>query len=239
MGSGDLNAKKSWHPLRSANINAIHKAEAEAIRERKLEAARQEEIKEDRKREELHRAIEANGGKVRPFDPKLAWMYEGPNDSQAGDGADKEAYLLGKRRIDKLLQEPDSTKSPKVVDGQVPGPTTGVLSARDMASKLHADPMMAMKKAQQDALEAVTKDPLERRKIMARMRIDETKEDRHRRHKERRLRHHRRDYDEGRDRDRYRRRHVEKERERDRGRDRERDWERDRERGRDRPALRR
>lgn len=63
MGSGDLNMKKSWHPQRSGNVAATHKAEAEAIAERKKLQQRLQEIEEERRKEEIQKALEAAGGK--------------------------------------------------------------------------------------------------------------------------------------------------------------------------------
>ena len=40
--------KKSWHPQRSGNVAATHKAEAEAIAERKKLQQRIQEIEEER-----------------------------------------------------------------------------------------------------------------------------------------------------------------------------------------------
>ena len=114
MGSGDLNMKKSWHPQRSGNLAATAKAEAEAIAERKKMQQRLHEIEEERRKEEIQKALEAAGGK-RKLD-RVEWMYAGPTDGQIGDAAESEAYLLGKRRIDKLLQDNEIKKLSKRPD---------------------------------------------------------------------------------------------------------------------------
>jgi hypothetical protein len=152
MGSGDLNMKKSWHPQRSGNIAATNKAEAEAIAERKKLQQRLQEIEEERKKEEIQKALEAAGGKPRL--QRVEWMYSGPNDGQAGDAAENEAYLLGKRRIDKLLQDNDTIKKLQKQPSQdtlEAAPAAAVANARDIATKIREDPLLAIKREEQQA----------------------------------------------------------------------------------------
>ncbi|KAL2150214.1 hypothetical protein VTH82DRAFT_7890 [Thermothelomyces myriococcoides] len=191
MGSGDLNMKKSWHPQRSGNIAATQKAEQEALAERKKLQQRLQEIEEERKREEIQKALEAAGGKPRL--QRVEWMYSGPTDGQAGDAAENEAYLLGKRRIDKLLQDNDLKKLQKQPsqDAFQGAPTAAVTNARDMAAKIREDPLLAIKRQEQQAYEAMMNDPIKRRQLLASMGIDDSqdkakrKEEKERRHKHR------------------------------------------------------
>lgn len=208
MGSGDLNAKKSWHPLRATNINATAKAEADAIAARKRNVARLEEIKEDIKREEIQKAIEAAGGKRRGYDPKLAWMYSGPTDGRGADSTESEAYLLGKRRIDKLLQDNEVKKLQKQTSQDSLAPVQSVLNPRDTAVKIREDPLLAMKKVEQQAYESLMNDPIKRRQLLASMGLDDPdakpKQKEERKHKHRHRHHRHRDDDHDRDRERER-----------------------------------
>ncbi|KAK3395582.1 pre-mRNA-splicing factor CWC25 [Sordaria brevicollis] len=241
MGSGDLNMKKSWHPQRSGNVAATQKAEAEAIAERKKLQQRLQEIEEERRKEEIQKALEAAGGK-RKID-RVEWMYSGPTDGQAGgDSAENEAYLLGKRRIDKLLQDNDTkkalSKQPQQdllsAAGQA-APT--IANARDVATKIREDPLLAIKRQEQQAYEAMMNDPIKRRQLLASMGIDDSqiaKKDgkEERRHKHRSHHHHHRSERHHRDRD------DERERDRDRDRDRDRHSRRRRSDSRDRSRSR-
>ncbi|KAK0628230.1 Pre-mRNA splicing factor-domain-containing protein [Bombardia bombarda] len=197
MGSGDLNMKKSWHPQRSGNVAATQKAEAEAIAERKKLQQRLQEIEEERKKEEIQKALEAAGGK-RKID-RVEWMYAGPTDGQA-DGAESEAYLLGKRRIDKLLQDNEVKKLSKQPsqDQIAAAAVPAIANARDIATKIREDPLLAIKRQEQQAYEAMMTDPIKRRQLLVSMGIDDAapksssrggKEER--RHKHRHHHHHR------------------------------------------------
>ncbi|KAJ4420207.1 RNA-splicing factor [Neurospora sp. IMI 360204] len=230
MGSGDLNMKKSWHPQRSGNVAATQKAEAEAIAERKKLQLRLQEIEEERRKEEIQKALEAAGGK-RKID-RVEWMYSGPTDGQAGDSAETEAYLLGKRRIDKLLQDNDTkkalSKQPQQDLLSAAGPAPVVTNARDVATKVREDPLLAIKRQEQQAYEAMMNDPIKRRQLLASMGIDDSqiakkdgKDERrhkHRSHHHRSDRHRDRDDDRDRDRDRHSRRRRSDSRDRSRSR---------------------
>jgi len=203
--------KKSWHPQRSGNIAATQKAESEAIAERKKLQQRLQEIEEERKKEEIQKALEAAGGK--PMQQRVEWMYSGPTDGQAGDAAESEAYLLGKRRIDKLLQDNDVKKLKKEAshDALAAAPAAAIASTRDMAAKIRDDPLLAIKRQEQQAYEAMMNDPIKRRQLLASMGIDDaqdkTKSKEERRHKHRHSHHRsRRHHDDDRDGDRRSRR---------------------------------
>ncbi|EAQ89556.1 hypothetical protein CHGG_06175 [Chaetomium globosum CBS 148.51] len=188
MGSGDLNMKKSWHPQRSGNVAATHKAEAEAIAERKKLQQRLQEIEEERKKEEIQKALEAAGGKPRL--QRVEWMYSGPTDGQAGDAAENESYLLGKRRIDKLLQDNDIKKLQKQPsqDALEAAPIGALANPRDVATKIREDPLLAIKRQEQQAYEAMMNDPIRRRQLLASMGIDDS-QDKAKRKEERRHKH--------------------------------------------------
>ncbi|KAK0632201.1 Pre-mRNA splicing factor-domain-containing protein [Immersiella caudata] len=189
MGAGDLNMKKSWHPQRSGNVAATQKAEAEAIAERKKLQLRLQEIEEERRKEEIQKTLEAAGGKRRI--DRVEWMYAGPQDGQVGDAAESEAYLLGKRRIDKLLQDNEVKKLSKQPSQDSLAVLPAINNARDVATKIREDPLLAIKRQEQQAYEAMMNDPIKRRQLLASMGIEdpqqkssrkEEKRDRHRHH---------------------------------------------------------
>ena len=236
MGSGDLNMKKSWHPQRSGNVAATQRAEAEALAERKKLQQRLQEIEEERRREEIQKALEAAGGKPRP--QRVEWMYQGPSDHPGGDAAENEAYLLGKRRIDKLLQDNELKQLSKqgAQDGasNVPASGAGATNARDLAAKLREDPLLAIKRKEQEAYQAMMNDPIKRRQLLKSMGIDDAKLKEEKRssrhHREGRHRSHRHEGD--RDGERHSRRRRSRERSRSRSPRRYYDSEDDRRRSR-------
>lgn len=162
--------KKSWHPQRSGNIAATQKAEGEAIAERKKLQLRLQEIEEERRKEEIQKTLEAAGGK-RKID-RVEWMYAGPTDGQMGDGAESEAYLLGKRRIDKLLQDNEVKKLSKQPSQDSLTIVPAISNARDIAAKVRDDPLLAIKRQEQQAYEAMMNDPIKRRQLLASMGIE-------------------------------------------------------------------
>jgi hypothetical protein len=199
MGSSDLNLKKSWHVGRAANITATAKAEAAAIEERKKTAARLAEIREERKKEEIQKQLAATTGKV--VQERVEWMYSGgPSDGANGDSAANEAYLLGKRSLNNLLQDQEAKKLSKQASLESFAAVQKVASVRDTATKIREDPLLAIKRQEQQAYEAVMNDPIKRRQLLAQMGIDDSKsksgkskDKEERRHKHRHHHRHRRD----------------------------------------------
>lgn len=125
-------------------------------------------------------------------------MYQGPNDG-GRDEYSSEAFLLGKRRIDSILRGDDAKKVEKSAGppGETPGPLSVVASVRDTAAKIREDPLVAIKRQEQEAYQAMMKDPSKRRQLLAQMGIAEEKptktkhrEDKHRSHRHRSRRHH-------------------------------------------------
>ena len=103
-----------------------------------------------------------------------------------------EGYLLGKRRIDSLVKRNDDKdlEEGAYKNGfTAPGNSNSV---RDTARKIQEDPMLAIKKQEQAAYEALTNDPVQRRLLLKAADQDvnlERKEDRHR-HQHRHRHHH-------------------------------------------------
>ena len=193
MGSGDLNLKKSWHTGTGSSIAAVQKAEAEALVERKKLAARLEEIREERLEEARQRELEANGGKAKV--DRVEWMYAGPGSGQAGDNGDNESFLLGKRRIDKLLQDKEVEKLKAQESGKEALATTQTFNVvRDTAYKVTNDPLFLIRQQEQAAYAAIMADPSKRRHLFESMGLDDSgaKSSKERKHKHRHHhRHHR------------------------------------------------
>lgn len=207
MGGGDLNLKKSFHPTLRRNQQAVYDEEQKALAERKRTQLRINEIKEERAKEELQRQLEAAGGRKRV--DRVDWMYQGPTDGQAGTSEETEAYLLGKRRIDNLIKGTEHKKLEKDAGEESFMALQNANSARDTAAKVRDDPLLAIKRQEQAAYDAMMNDPIKRRQLLSSMGIAEEKKersrDKERRHR-RRHRHRSRDADDDDDR-RHRHRH--------------------------------
>ncbi|KHN99844.1 pre-mRNA-splicing factor CWC25 [Metarhizium album ARSEF 1941] len=205
MGGGDLNLKKSFHPTLRRNQQAVYEEEQKALAERKRTQQRINEIKEERAKEELQRQLEAAGGKKR--EDRVDWMYQGPTDGQVGTSEETEAYLLGKRRIDNLIKGTEHKKLERSAGEESFMALQNANNARDTASKIRDDPLLAIKRQEQAAYEAMMNDPIRRRQLLASMGMgDEKKKERSRdkehRHRHRHRRHRSRSRDaEGEDKD--------------------------------------
>ncbi|KAM5349084.1 hypothetical protein ACJ41O_008907 [Fusarium nematophilum] len=192
MGGGDLNLKKSFHPALRRNQAAVYDEEQKALAERKRTQQRINEIKEERAKEEVQRQLEAAGGRKKI--DRVDWMYQGPTDGQAGTTEETEAYLLGKRRIDNLIKGTEHKKLEKQAGEESFMALQNANSARDTASKIRDDPLLAIKRQEQAAYETMMNDPIRRRQLLASMGVDSgekkdksrrSRDERHERHKRR------------------------------------------------------
>ncbi|KAK6351171.1 RNA-splicing factor [Orbilia javanica] len=219
---GDLNLKKSWHPNLLKNQERVYEEEMKALKERKLIEQMRKERAEERQLQELQEIQEAAGGKKRR--DRVDWMYAGPSSGENGPVTEElEGYLLGKRRVDQILKgkEEEETSALKKDAGE--GSFMAVQNAntvRDTANKIREDPMLAIKKREQAALEAAMNDPSVRRMMLKESGVDAKKDREKDRHRDR-------DREREKDRDRKHRssrhdedRHRHRDRERDRSRDR-------------------
>ncbi|KAI5284403.1 RNA-splicing factor, partial [Ascosphaera acerosa] len=162
MGGGDLNLKKSWHPVLQKNQERVWLEQRRALEERKRIEQMQRERAEERQIQELQRLQEAAGGKKRL--ERVEWMYNGPSD-QAGGAAgggsgtteEMEGYLLGKRRIDHLLKGKDADVQKLKMDA---------------AGAIRDDPMTAIKMQEQAAYESLLHDPEKRMRMLKAAGID-------------------------------------------------------------------
>lgn len=189
---GDLNLKKSWHPHLMSNQRRVWEEENKALNERKKIEEVLKERAEERKVEELQRLQESAGGKQRV--DRVDWMYNGPGSGGQGYGGavseEAEGFLLGKRRLDGLVKR-SATENLKKDAGEegFMALNENANSARDVMTKVANDPMLAIRKQEQAAYEAMMNDPARRRQLMqaAGREVEEGKghERKHRKHRHR------------------------------------------------------
>ncbi|KAL2430721.1 Pre-mRNA-splicing factor CWC25 [Exophiala dermatitidis] len=200
---GDLNLKKSWHPSLMSNQKRVWEEEKKALEERKKIEQIMKERAEERQIQEIQELQEAAGGKKRQA--RVDWMYSGPSDGQAGTTEEMEGYLLGKRRIDGLLKGNESQKLEKAATQDSFMAVQNANTARDTASKIREDPLLAIKRQEQAAYEAMMNDPVKRRMLLKAAGKEDGEVDRERERKRRKHHHHRhhhhRHRDDDRDRD--------------------------------------
>ncbi|KAL9948689.1 hypothetical protein ACHAQF_007445 [Verticillium nonalfalfae] len=182
---GDLNLKKSFHPGLLKNQAKVWEEEKKALDERKKTQQRINELKEERAREEIQKQLEA-AGHTKKID-RVDFLYNGPTNGQTGTTEEMEGYLLGKRRIDNLITGSDHKKLEKQAGQESFMALQTANTARDTAAKVREDPMLAIKKQEQAAYEAMMNDPIRRRQLLANMGLSEETKDRspqdqHRRH---------------------------------------------------------
>ncbi|KAF3907942.1 hypothetical protein ABW21_db0205869 [Orbilia brochopaga] len=218
---GDLNLKKSWHPHLIKNQKRVWEEEMKALKERKLTEQMRKERAEERQLQDLQAIQESAGGKKRQ--ERVDWMYGGPSSGENGPVSEEvEGYLLGKRRVDQILRakEADETAALKKDADTNFMAVQNANTTRDTASKIREDPMLAIKKREQAALEAILNDPTKRRMMLKESGVEDKREKDKERDRDRKHRSSRHDDD--------RRRH------RDRDRDRDRDSHSHRDRSRER-----
>ena len=161
---GDLNLKKSWHPVLMSNQKRVWEEEKKALDERKRIEQMMKERQEERQVQELQEMQEAAGGPKKQI--KVDWMYAGPSAGQTGTTEEMEGYLLGKRRIDPLVKGTENKKLEKAATEESFMIMQNANTARDTALKIREDPMLAIKKQEQAAYEALMNDPVRRRLLL-------------------------------------------------------------------------
>lgn len=216
---GDLNLKKSWHPVLMSNQRRVWEEEKKALDERKRIDQMMKERQEERQIQELQEMQEAAGGKKRLN--RVDWMYSGPSSGQTGTTEEIEGYLLGKRRIDGLVKGTESKKLEKAATEESFMALQHANTVKDTTSKIREDPMLAIKKQEQAAYEAMINDPVRRRLLLKAAGQDlkpiekERKHHKHRHHSDRdgkKHHHYREDPDDGRS---HKRRRFEEDRHRE------------------------
>jgi hypothetical protein len=164
MGGGDLNMKKSWHPLLQKNQEAVWQAENRAREERKRIEQKRKEIAEERQVLELQRLQESQGG-VKVRQERLDWMYTAPSGAGHGPSESMEQYLLGKRKVDDLIMGDENEKLKKSADETAFMATQNANSVTDTRNKILNDPLLAIKKQEQRQFEELMKNPLKLREM--------------------------------------------------------------------------
>ena len=186
---GDLNLKKSWHPVLMSNQKKVWEEEQKALQERKRIDQMMKERAEERQIQELQDMQEAAGGRKKLI--RVDWMYDnGPSAGQTGTTEEMEYYLLGKRRIDTLLRDNATKRLEKSASEDSFMALQHANTMRDTASKVRDDPMLAIKRQEQEALETLMKDPIRRKALLKAAGQDEAGPATERPHKKHR---HRRD----------------------------------------------
>lgn len=192
---GDLNLKKSWHPVLMKNQQRVWEEEKKALDERKKIEQVQKERAEERQIQELQQMQEAAGGKKRLN--RVDWMYNGPSSGTAGTTEEMEGYLLGKRRIDGLIKTTEMKKLEKNAGEDSFMALQHANTLRDTAAKVRDDPMLAIKKQEQAAYEAMMNDPVRRRQLLKAAGITESSKDDRKERSSRHHRHHHRSHRDG------------------------------------------
>jgi len=156
MGGGDLNMKKSWHPLLIKNQERVWLEERKALVEKKKLDQLKKELEEERHMQELQRLQEEQTGKKRS--EKMEWMYATPATGGSANPNDLEDYLLGKKRVDKILTGDENAKVGAAHKNFIA--VQNANSARDTAAKIRDDPLLAIKQQEQAAYQALLSNPL-------------------------------------------------------------------------------
>ena len=157
---------------------------------KKLDQLRKEK-EEERQLQELQRLQEEQTGKKSK--EKLEWMYATPATGSSQNANDLEDYLLGKKRVDKILigTENEKVKLSFVLNRFYPSkhsPQIGAShknfiavqnanTARDIAAKIREDPLLAIKQQEAAAYEALMSNPLRLREMQERNGIKPSKKE--------------------------------------------------------------
>ncbi|ODQ80339.1 hypothetical protein BABINDRAFT_13197 [Babjeviella inositovora NRRL Y-12698] len=139
----DLNLKKSWHPSLLKNQRKIHELEQSALQEHRAITERGAEMTRERERLELL-ALQYGGAVPEHVKKKLTlgWMYDDKSDepSVLPGAGESDEFLLGKRRVDTLVEKgKEKSQLERVME-------TGELPP---AKLLHEDPMMKIMRSRQ------------------------------------------------------------------------------------------
>jgi len=164
MGGGDLNMKKSWHPLLLKNQERVWIEEKKALEEKKKLDQLRKEKEEERQLQELQRLQEEQTGKKRA--DKLEWMYSTPATGSSQNTNELEDYLLGKKRVDKMLTADENDKIGAAHKNFIA--VQNANSARDLAAKIREDPLLAIKQQEQASYQALMSNPLRLREMQER-----------------------------------------------------------------------
>ena len=163
MGGGDLNMKKSWHPLLRKNQEQVWQEENRARQERKRIEQKRKEIAEERQLQELQRLQESQGGK--PRQERLDWMYTAPGSGAGAVGEQLEQYLLGKKGVEDLIKGDENDKLKKGAEQVRAWTGANANLAADTKNKILADPLLSIKKQEQRKFEELMSNPIKLRQM--------------------------------------------------------------------------
>ncbi|KAI8377676.1 Pre-mRNA splicing factor-domain-containing protein [Radiomyces spectabilis] len=190
MGGGDLNLKKSWHPVTFKNQERVWKEEKKHAEEQRKIEQMKKELMEERQLQDLQRLQEDSGGRKRS--ERVDWMYAAPNAGgrSGGVNSEMEEFLLGKKNVDELLRSKSSREEVASTADRFALSNANANNERDIQAKIREDPLLMIKKREQAAVKAIVDNPL-RMKELRRQSKDKKKKkkdirdksDRHSKHK--------------------------------------------------------
>ncbi|KAK9819174.1 hypothetical protein WJX81_003487 [Elliptochloris bilobata] len=149
--------KKTWHPGRMQNQEEKWKREQAAEKEAKKLAEIRTQIEQERQNEELHQVAVSAG--VKSQADRLDWMYSGG--MVAKQEADKRAeeQLLGVRPVE-LAEAAAPSKAEAVAQLPTFYAEDTPASANELWSRLHSDPLFAIRQQEIAARRSVAKNPV-------------------------------------------------------------------------------
>jgi len=189
MGGGDLNMKKSWHPLLMKNQERVWLEEKKALEEKKKLDQLRKEKEEERQLADLQRMQEEQTGKKRH--ERLDWMYATPASGSGQNPNELEDYLLGKKRVDKILIGDENAKVGASHKNFIA--VQNANTQRDILAKVREDPLLAIKQQEQAAYQSLMSNPLRLKQLKEKAGIvkkekkekkHKDKDREHRRHKD-------------------------------------------------------
>ena len=150
--SGPLSflSKKSWHPTKLANQEAVWKRE-QAIKEeaRRTEEVRRE-LEEERRTEELYQA--AHDGGHAPKKRRLEWMYVGGPEIK---DEDEQGIAAPPQEEETTTTTAPQQERPEVAKSGQTVQLMPQLTVSEKWSRLNGDPLMAIKQREISALQAL------------------------------------------------------------------------------------
>lgn len=163
--------KKSWHTGGTKQQEKVWEREQTAEREKKRLEELRKQIAEEREVEELRRVAGAAGHHA-PAPERLEFMYKGCLAEKRD--ADQDAYLLGAKAVSlaepaaaaKELAEPAAVAA-RADSGAGAGPAaappppekSAAAEKNEAWARLHNDPLLAMRQAEQSAIQHVRNNP--------------------------------------------------------------------------------
>lgn len=164
--------KKSWHTGGMKNRESVWKREQEHAEEEAKVKELQRQIEEEREREELENLAARHGGKKKKAE-RLDFMYNTPLASKALD-EERDAYLLGEKKVTDTVLSGQGSGNPNMLGGEesqcervtsLPSAQAQDLSRNENWLRLQNDPLFAIKRQQQLALEKIRKNPVKMQQL--------------------------------------------------------------------------